>query len=263
MYTRIVKSAAIILGVAMIATSLMLMAAPGYTFASNITLVGNDSGLTLDSTGPLFTENNMAPGDETISTVTVRNTTSNPLPFYVTVEKESGDDIMYESLVVTVTGLGEDSTGSETKYMNQVSGLPLGNIPIGGAKEIGFMVTMSPNAGNDLQGKTLSVTWVFTAQFQESETDDGPDDEDENNEDDIVLDNQTPAGPVIPPVPQPPVVTDPGEDDEVIVIIEDDPIPQGPPVLPKTGETNPALFLGAGALLVAFGIIVGRKRKPA
>jgi hypothetical protein len=244
MYRKIVSSISIILGALLIVTSLLIMVKPEYTYAANWKLIGDEAGIKIDAVGPLFTADNMAPGDNLSSSIKVRNQGNYSFTFSVTTHKESGDDMMFEGLDMEITD-GENTSLYRGK-MNDLVQISMGSVSPGTERELVLIVSFPEESGNDYQGKSVSVKWTFVASRSYTPPSDppgppsGPTTEDPVDETDLD-DNETPKGP-----------TEPGDDE--IIDVDDDIIPAGPGELPKTGEFPPAILHILGVLLIILGL---------
>jgi LPXTG-motif cell wall-anchored protein len=105
----------------------------------------------------------------------------------------------------------------------------------------------------------------FTNRLRPIDDDDNDDDDDDNDidDDDDDDDTDTPeveSETVTPdPIPQaPPVVETVQPEPEVEEEIMEEPVPQA--TLPKTGASDPSVFAGFGAALMAFGAFLKRKK---
>jgi len=99
-----------------------------------------------------------------------------------------------------------------------------------------------PETGNDYQGKTASVKWIFTAQTSDDGGGDGGDKPKPKPPEEIeVPPEEPPIGP--PEIPPEPPLEVPPES-----------VPIGvPPVMPKTGEEAPTPFYLLGGLALLAG----------
>lgn len=103
---------------------------------------------------------NMAPGDKKISILKVNNNGNLDFNYSVSSHQQSGDIDLYNKILLKVS----DSEGR--LYEGTLSGFldfPLGTIEIGGNDSLTFTAEFPINTGNDLQGKSTTVAFDFTA----------------------------------------------------------------------------------------------------
>lgn len=241
--------------------SFMVLADTNSVFAASLEIVGDNLGLSITPDSPIFSMQNMAPGDTESSVVTVNNTGDSRFSIYVSSEKENGDEALYQSLNISV----ENNKGSHSYYSGPLKGLSnvaLGSVVPGGEEKLNFSMHFPNDIGNELQRKALSVKFIFTAQNNESGS--GSDSENNNNNNNNnpnnidVNDENIPAGPAVLPESKPendtvqpqeePIQPDKSKLEDII----DDIIPAG--ALPKTGGIPPLIISIAGVLIIFAGI---------
>lgn len=136
----------------------------------------------------------------------------------------------------------------------------LGNLYPKSEKELTAIVHLpGPETGNEFQGKSVEVNWIFTAeqrcQPEEPEVPEEP---------------EIPEVPELPDVPGDLKIPD-DEDEEIVEIIEDpipvanieaEPnIPASSPKLPRTGAAPGVLYYAIGSLLLAIGIKMNKEEE--
>jgi len=237
----------VLLSVALVAlvlagAGLIFSAWADYTFAAGITLTGDADGLKLESEeGPLFAEENMAPGDEAATEVTVKNEGKKKFSLTVSAKKtgdNDGDDLLFEALQVKITGPGGDPvyySGSMSE-MNVTNAVKIGAIPAGGEKKLAFTVLFPREEGNECQGASLNMSWIFNA-TGDSQGGGG-------------------GGGGGTYEPEPPGVSPEEEELE----IKPEP-PAVKPDMPRTGEGVPYLYYLLGGLALLVGTQLVRKPK--
>lgn len=236
---------------------LLLVAAPAWAQPIDLELVGESAGLVLvPAQGKLFDLKNMNPGDTRTATIKIRNNYSRWYDLWLQAKDLTDDpDLepgLLELLELTVTYRGEKL------YQGPVAGFAGDIISLGRFRpgESGNLVATvhlpGPETGNDYQGKTASLKWIFTAQTSDDGGGDGGDKPKPKPPEEIeVPPEEPPIGPPEIP-PEPPLEVPP------------EPVPIGvPPVMPKTGEEAPTPFylLGGLALLAGTQMAWGRKRR--
>lgn len=163
MYRRIAGIAAVTAVVLIVAVGIVLIKGSGWTFASNLEVIGDDMGLTVaPANTPLFTERNMAPGDKSSARLTVINEGQHDFSFTLSAEKESGDDSIYDALWIDVTG--KDSTEYYSGPLGGLSDVDITRLGQGEDEELTLTVTFNQSAGNPLQGAAASVKFIFAAE---------------------------------------------------------------------------------------------------
>ncbi len=163
MYQKIAGSAAFIVMVLLIAVGMMLATETGWTFASELEIIGDDLGITVTPANtPLFTEQNMAPGDTSSATVTVSNKGRHDFSFTLSAEKESGDDSIYNVLWIDVTG--RDLTEYYSGPLKDLADIDITRLARDEDEELTLTVTFDQSSGNLLQGASTSVKFIFAAE---------------------------------------------------------------------------------------------------
>lgn len=230
----------------------------------NLVVVGDNLGLSISPADQkLFDLNNMIPGDTESSTVTIQNRGNAPFSLTITAEKVSGDEVLFEELFLTVT-----KEGGATYYSGSMGGLQALKIEDsfapGSSVPYNFTISLPPESGNETQGKTINVRFVFAAkstalpggggggEYLPSspegpvETEQPPEtpsilpgEQEEPIEEEIIVEPEAPG--VIPPQPQEPA------EDEL------------PPELPQTGEFSPTVIYAAGLLMFMMGLLLRKK----
>ncbi|AIQ55323.1 hypothetical protein [Paenibacillus sp. FSL R7-0331] len=105
--------------------------------------------------------NNMQPGDESLSEYTMINEGSQALDYFVDFKFLSGDAELYKILEMT---LQKEGVTLYSGVMSQAEGrVAVGSLAGGSEEAIQMDVTFPLEAGNEFQGKTVSVTFNFTA----------------------------------------------------------------------------------------------------
>lgn len=227
--------------------------------AEDVELVGKASGLVLlpSDDSRLFNIGNLNPGDEITETLKISNKYSRPYTLYMRAERigEEEEFDLLKLLWLTITYKGEviyeglaTGTSDEEGY-NLTQNISLGKINPNQSYELIATISLDgPNTGNEYQGKEAQVKWIFTAQTDKKDKD---------------KDKDKDEPPITPPIeePEPPPIEEPEPPEPPIEVIEDEPIPAGPPDMPKTGEGLPYPFYIAGAVAILMGVGMIKKNE--
>ena len=106
---------------------------------------------------------------------------------------------------------------------------------------------------------TIEKDWIFVAEYERIRNND---DDEPREEPEIEIEEETPEAPPVvttPPVVTPPVVAPPVGPPEVVEIPEQA-TPAAAPTLPKTGSVGAGEMAGLGALLMAIGVLLKKKK---
>lgn len=230
-------------------------------------IVGESNGLTIAVQSDYVDTGNLNPGDKKDSSLTLTNTGEDTLTVYIRTDIISQEtrgggylaDVMRLTIKDGDTAVNDDEIFSDAAEKGNIQ---IGRMAPGAVKILNFHVEFpaelpdGKDLGNEYQGASMNVKWVFTT---ESSGNGGGDDHDRRDDDD----EREPDEPDVPditvedePVPIGPV--DEGEPSEPPVTAGDEEIPGGP-AMPKTGETSPLYFFAAGAFLAVVGYAVRKK----
>lgn len=163
---KIITKMAAVLAAALL---IILTALPAAAVTTGIEVIGEATGLVLTPAGgSLFDFGNMNPGDTRQGTIKLKNNYSRWYHLWlragdITAEEPSLFEVMELTVVyrdkVLYRGLVEDFAG-EPIY--------LGRFQPGESGELAVTVHLpGPETGNEYQGKSASVKWIFTAQASE------------------------------------------------------------------------------------------------
>ncbi|SEU11451.1 hypothetical protein [Paenibacillus sp. NFR01] len=107
------------------------------------------------------TMNNMQPGDKTVSQYVIINEGSDPFDYFVDFKFLSGDVELYNILQMTLKKEGKLLFSG---VMSQAEGrVDVGTLAGKANESLEMDVTFPPEAGNEYQGKKVSLQFVFTA----------------------------------------------------------------------------------------------------
>ncbi len=206
----------------MMALALLLTALPA--LAAGIEVIGAEEGLVLTPAGgSLFDLENMNPGDTRAATVNLRNDYSRWYHLWIRAGEITADEpSLFEVMELRV------NYGDKLLYQGPVEGFAaeaiyLGRFEPGESGELLVTVHLpGPETGNEYQGKSASVQWIFSAQASEE----------------VIVEPEEPG-------------LEPGDTDVK---------PEKPGLLPQTiGEGVLYLFLLLGILLLLFGTPLFRR----
>jgi len=160
------KKSIIVIFVLVLAVGLTLgysfMAHSLYTFAADLIITGNDLGITVNTSEALFKVQNMAPGFRDSASIEVSNTGQHDFSYTIGTVLNAGDQLMFDGLVTQI----KDSLGN-IRYSGPLSGLvtelELGTVASGATDAYTISVYFPVEAGNEYQGKTANVSFIFNA----------------------------------------------------------------------------------------------------
>lgn len=256
MINKNVGSVTVLLAVSLIVAGFVLLAGGRDVSASGLVIAGDSKGIRIEpSDRPLFTMNNMAPGDSQSAPLTVSNDGDAAFTCTVSAVKEGGADILFDGLLIAAA----EADGTEL-YSGPLSGLnktAMGKVTAGRSKGYIFTITFPKETANAAQGKTLSMKFVFTAtgssDGEHHHSDDGGGDK--YSKQDEVLEIEEPEE-VFPDLPE---ETGAPYGEEPVETFPDVPaVPEGE--LPKTGEFPPGVIHAAGLALILAGLILLRRQ---
>jgi len=192
---------------------------------TDLELVGDALGLVLEPPGgQLFDLGNMNPGDTRTAKITIENNYTDWYDLWMQARDATAEEpSLFEVMKLTVLYRGE------LLYSGPVQDFAAGRLHLGRFRpgESGEMVLTvhlyGPGAGNEYQGKSAGVKWIFTAQASKE----------------IIIDPEDPGG-------------EPEEPDK----------PDKPGELPRTyGAVAAGSLLGGLALLAGFRLVRKRNRR--
>ena len=229
-----------------------------------VEIVGNASGLVLlPPSSKLFNIGNLHPGDKITKTLKISNKYSRPYTLYMRAERigeeEEENDLLNElQLTITYNGdvIYEGSATGTSEGGSITQNISLGKINPNQSYELIATISLNgPNTCNEYQGKEAQVKWIFTAQTDKKDKDkDKGKDKDKDKEKPPII-----TSPI--EEPESPPIEEPEPPEHPIVVIEDEPIPAGPPDMPKTGEGFPYPFYIAGAAAILLGVGMIKKNE--
>lgn len=208
------------------------------TYAAGFKVLADSSGIRIISDEPVFSFDNMAPGDSAPIDLEVVNESNESYSLAISADVEEGDRPLYDKLTVIVRG-------EEDKYSGPLCGLQkinLGSFPAESTRSLHMTLTLPVDAGNELQ--ELAVRLKFRL-YQVQGEPPGPGGED------------LPVAPFYPGQPEEPVQPEepgPGVSEEPPAD-EDNPGSYADPELPVTG-TQLDLLLPLGLILFLIGLLI-------
>ncbi len=240
------------IGVFLLMLPLVLMGmVPTPVAAADLEIRGSDIGLEVLPSGTNFFDLiGMDPGDSSSGTLTIRNSYAGAFALYMRAEKNGAMETpdLFNILKLKVVFRGAIVFDGNMKDFAAVN-TALGSFQPGEVQTLSATVSLpGPETGNEYQGKTTRVKWIFTAQSSYTPPGPNPDPDpspdpgsDRDRADPPVIENEpVPLGlPVTPPV-----------------VIPEETIPLGPIIIPKTGEHSPELFYALGLLSILCGSVL-------
>ena len=224
---KMVSRTIIFLGVLALVIGNLIAFGPRVSYAEDLEIVGNDIGLeVIPDSRRLFDLTNLNPGDIKEANLKIRNNYIATFELFMRAEKmgsspQDGGVDLFGHLDLTVY-LRDKVIYSGSMKDFATSNISLGKFEPKDMENLRAVIHLpGPETGNEYQGASLDTKWIFTAQLEEAFL---------------------------------------GEDDEEDIKPEDKKEDKKP-VLPKTGEVMPMALYGVGALLLALGIGIGRRKK--
>ena len=271
------------IGFCLIILGLIFHSFPSPSYAEDLELIGKEIGLVVEPENTkLFNLSNLNPGDTETAALTIRNNYRDPFSLYMRAERMGDipterEADLFDILTITVKLRGEVIYEGPIKNFAKTS-IYLGKFNSGSVGELVATVHLpGPETGNEYQGKSAEVKWIFIA---ESSTQ-PPDDDDEPDKPDKpdkptekpeekpieVPVEEVPKGepekPIEEPVEEP---EEPIDEPEEIVDVPEEEVPKDKPdtleekpKIPKTGELPIQLFHVSGSILIVLGIYMNRK----
>jgi|LSQX01.3.fsa_nt_gb hypothetical protein len=224
------------------------------------------------------------PGEDDESPTVVKISNTGEKNFELLIEKKVLSDDVEELMLYNYEGLKMDvfeRGGVDKKLfsgpLKELQKIEAGTVsPGAGAREFEFSISLDEGAGNELQGKSIELQWIFTATGATDEPDppEPPGPPSDPSEPLGPSEPSSPLGPSDPSEPSGPSTPSPGEkkeeengdgkqeDGEGEIIKPPDKPGQPPeeeisvPELPKTGEFPRAIYYGIGSFMILAGILL-------
>ena len=249
-------------------------------YAQDLELIGKELGLEVTPNATkLFDLSNLNPGDTKDAKIDIKNIRNVAFNLSMRTERmsdlpEPGEVDLFQQLIITVYLDGVEI------YTGPMKDFATGNIALGefdpnDEKELKALVHLpGPGTGNEFQGSSLDVKWIFIATAEApvipidpdpdptpdptpNPTPDPtpvtiPDPEPEPEEIEIIED------PIPEAVPEMPEEEDVQELEEIEISEEE--IPLAAPKLPKTGDIPSAIYYALGTILLGLGIGTRQKK---
>lgn len=222
-------------------------------------IVGDSNGLEIKAPDPAVNVGNLNPGDEKNSRLRLTNNNSRAITVYIRTEivsenTPSGGSDLADGMYLTIMDGNTTVSSGTFREAHEANNISLGRMAAGAVKVLEFYADLpgGKGTGNEYQGSSMKVTWVFTTESSGGGGGGGgggDDDDDDDDEPGInIPEEPTPFGPA-------------GEEDsfeqEGIIMPEDEQVL----AMPKTGEGLPYPFYIAGACAVIAGVGLIRKKK--
>jgi LPXTG-motif cell wall-anchored protein len=164
------------LGFCMLTIGLLFSAfAPSMALAADVELIGNDKGLELSmETDRLFNLTNLNPGDTHEANITIKNRHVRPYELFMRAERvgvapgEEEADLFKQLMLAVYIGEREVYSGSMAGFA--ATNISLGKFDLNETEKLRAVVHLpGSETGNEFQGKSVDVKWIFTAQADELE----------------------------------------------------------------------------------------------
>lgn len=157
---------------AALAPAMYFLLYPQYTFASDIVITNDDLGIDVNTQDAMFKVKNMAPGFTDNARITVINNGEHDFSYTLSTVLNNDDRMLFDGLLVEV----KDSSGS-VRYRGVMSGLEqaleLGTIAPDQQEDYTIKINFPPESGNEYQGKTANVDFVFSARSHADDIEQG------------------------------------------------------------------------------------------
>lgn len=271
---------------------------PSYANVNDLQVIGSELGLELKleakpNDTKLFDLENLYPGATRQAKMDIKNRYTAPFQLSMRVERTSPEPIgkeadLFKQLNLTV--YLDDAIIHEGAMIDFApSNISLGNFNKNAEKELRAVVHLpGPETGNEFQGKTIDVKWIFTAEGgQYSPPDEGGDDDNKDNDPPYNPPNGDSTVIIRPAKPDenketdnnPPDIKpeedkeeekgkgkinhldDPDDEEDGSNGLEDPDNPKKPeaseknPTMPKAGQLSVGLYYALGSGLLGVGIV--------
>lgn len=282
---KLLSKTFIFLGVLSLVLGTFNIVGQSISYAEDLELRGTNLGLEIiPTTSKLFDLQNLNPGDSKEGKITIKNNYVAPFNLYMRAERMSPyllpeEADLFEQMILTVKLRGNTVYSGPMKDF-ATSNIFLGSFDPNDIEElVATMNLPGPETGNEYQGKSVDVKWIFIATSEgppdppnppgppgppDPPDTDPPDDTPEEPEEVEILEEEIPQG--VPEEPEEVEIMEeevpqgtPEESEEVEILEEETPL--GIPKLPKTGEISPMIFYGTGMLFILMGTKLGFRKK--
>ncbi|MCR3956300.1 MAG: hypothetical protein NUK57_08360 [Gudongella sp.] len=229
------------------------------SYAENLKIIGNNIGLEVDPSGTsLFNLTNMNPGDTNEAKIDIYNSLEYRFQLFMRTERVSkapsqGEADLFKQMVLTIQYDGDEIYNGPMADFAQ-SNISLGFLHPGDHRELKAIVYLpGAETGNEFQGTSVEVRWVFIAEHRPDNPPDDPDrpdrpdrpDNPEESEEILEISEETPQA--VTELEQPEIIE---AEEEIPLMI---------PILPRTGAVPAGLYYILGSLLFAAGIRMKKK----
>ena len=123
------------------------------SYAAGFKVLADSSGIRIISEEPVYSIDNLAPGDSAAVDLEVVNESKESLSLAISADVEGGSEPLYEALSVVIIG-------KEEKYSGPLSGLQninLGSFAAESTHSMSMTLTLPADAGNELQALSVSI----------------------------------------------------------------------------------------------------------
>lgn len=135
--------------------------------AFSLDISGDNNGISIKNDGLLFDVPNIVPGSSESSPLKIENQSNNPFSISIGAEMENGDIMLFDALIIII----KNDSGSITYYngpFNKLKKTDLGTIDPQSKDQFNVSVSMPPHLGNEFQGKSISVAFIFYSNIKKS-----------------------------------------------------------------------------------------------
>ena len=259
---RLLSKSIIFLGVFALIMGAMTTFGINPSYGENLKIIGNNLGLEVDPSGTsLFNLTNMNPGDTNEAKVDISNTLEYRFELFMRTERASkapteGEADLFRQMILIIKYDGEEIYRGPMSDFAQ-SNISLGILHPGDDKELKAIVHLpGAETGNEFQGTSVEVRWIFLAEHR---PDNPPDDPDRPNRPDrpdnpVESVNRGEILEIREEIPQNIL-----EPEQLEIIEAEEEIPLMIPILPRTGVVPAGLYYILGSLLFVVGIKIKEK----
>ena len=262
---RLLSRSMVFLGVFALIMGAMTTFGINPSYAENLKIIGNNIGLEVDPSGTsLFNLTNMNPGDTNEAKIDIYNSLEYRFQLFMRTERVSkapsqGEADLFKQMVLTIQYDGDEIYNGPMADFAQ-SNISLGFLHPGDHRELKAIVYLpGAETGNEFQGTSVEVRWIFIAEHRPDNPPDDPDDLDDRDKSDRSDRPENPEEPeeILEISEETPQAVPELEQPEIIEAEEE--IPLMIPILPRTGVVPAALYYIMGSLLFAVGIRMKKK----
>ena len=251
------------LGIVFLILGLIFSAFPIQGYAEDLEIIGKDIGLVVKPADRrLFDLNNLNPGDMETARLVIKNNYKHPFNLYMRAERigdipKEGEADLLDVLIVNINLRGKQIYKGPIKDF-AVSSISLGKINPGDVHTLIAKVSLlGPETGDEYQGKSAEVQWIFIAESVRPPSKPG----DRPKIIDSVEHKLKEESEKI--IDKPEIIEDieerEAEEQEDEAIEDETILPQPRPRMPKTGEASSHIFYIMGSTMIFLGAYIDKK----